>query len=334
MLDLVPPGLAGPAAHQGDAVIAEVSGDARTAHLRVRRNRRESSLGPLRLDGSAREIPGLAGRMPRLKVLQVPVAMLLEKEIVLPAAVAPDWRNVLRYELPRMTPFAADQVYWSGAITARDPARGKITLRLSMVPKAALAPAIGALGACGFTPATIEVAGAGGMRSIDLAVIGADPLRARAVRAFAGACAGLAVIAVMLPFITQAHRLSLVDRRITMLRPLVAHAAVLRRHLLAGSSRIDVIARERLLVGDPVTVLAAVTAALPDDTYLTEFSLRRLHLSMAGESKAAAPLLAALSADPVLQDVAFSAPVTRDATHHEDLFAIKAMIAPAGGGVR
>ncbi|MBW4036977.1 MAG: hypothetical protein HIU90_16045 [Proteobacteria bacterium] len=333
LLEIVPASLTGSEAHQGAAVIAEIGADAGTAHLRIRRNRRESSLGRVRLDGAAGHLPDVGGRMPNRRVLRIPAAMLLEKEIVLPSEVAHDWRNVLCYELPRLTPFA-DQVYWRGAITGRDPVRGKITVRLSIVPKAKVAPLIGALGSLGFSPDTIEVAGIGGVRSIDLAVLGANPSHSKVVRGLAGACAGLALVAILLPFIIQAHRLLVVDRRITQLQPVVAHVERLRRHLLAGSSQIDVIATERLRVGDPLTVLSAVSGALPDNTYLTELSLRRLHLSMAGESKSAAPLLAALSANPVLQDVAFSAPVTRDVTHHEDLFSIKAMIAPSRGGMQ
>jgi general secretion pathway protein L len=75
-----------------------------------------------------------------------------------------------------------------------------------------------------------------------------------------------------------------------------------------------------------LAVLAAVTNALPDDSFLTQLTLNHLQLNIAGQSTAAAPLLAALSAYPTITDVTFSAPVTRDSESHKDLFAIQAAV--------
>jgi general secretion pathway protein L len=269
--------------------------------------------------------------LPQRVVLRVPPALLLERIVVLPAAAEADWRSVLGYEIVRLTPFAADAVYWSGRLEGRDAARGKISLRLSIVPKAAVAPVIAALTEAAMLPTVIEVAQANEVRVLRLAAAQTDTNRRNVARVLGGVCAGLAVLAVALPFITQSRQLGAVAHRIDVLRPEVARAAALRRQIMAGSSSLAVIAQERLRTGDPLAVLAAVTDALPDDTYVTELSLRHLDLQLAGQSGAAAPLLAALSANPSLDAVTFAAPVTRDARSHKDLFTIKATIRPAAG---
>ena len=85
---------------------------------------------------------------------------------------------------------------------------------------------------------------------------------------------------------------------------------------------------ERARVGDALAALAATTAVLPDDTYLTDLTLRQRHLVMNGRSAAAARLIGLLSAAPGLREPAFLAPVTRSDTGHADLFSIRAELAP------
>ena len=334
LLELIPPRLVDRDALGVDALVVELlGGDGAGVQLSVRRQRRARLLMRTALDqhglAALRATPRRG--LPQRVVLVVPTAMLLERMVVLPAAAEADWGSVLGYEIVRLTPFAAEAVYWSGRLERRDAARGKIGLRLSIVPKAPVAPVIEALAAAGIVPTAIEVMGADGVRVIRMAAAMVETRRRNALHALCGACAALAVLAVALPFLTQARAISAVDQQIRVLRPVVVRAEALRRRILAGSSSVDVIARERLRVGDPLAVLAAVTGALPDDTYLTELSLRQLHLQLAGQSGAAAPLLAALSANPSLGAVAFAAPVTRDANTHKDLFTIKATIRPAAG---
>lgn len=327
---LIPAGLANPDAADADAVIIAMT-SATTAQLWHRRSHRRTSLGTA--DLGAAMVPDLIPPRTSRIILQIPPAGLLEREVNLPLAVERDWRNVLRYELGRLTPFAASDVFWTGAVIRRDVARSKVFLRLSLIPRTAIAASLAALRQAGIEPTAIEVAAPGGsVRSIPIGE--AAPNRARqvnALRGLAGICAGLALVAIVLPFVIQSRRIGYVDKRIATLRPIVSHVEALRRRVLSGSSSIDVVARERAKVGDPLAVLAAVTRALPDDTYLTELTLRHLKLDLAGQSAAAAPLLAALSANPLFDSVAFSAPVTTDTADHKDIFAIKAKIVATGG---
>ena len=88
------------------------------------------------------------------------------------------------------------------------------------------------------------------------------------------------------------------------------------------------IARERGRVGDALQVLAVVTDTLPDDTYLTELSLHQRKLALSGESGAAAKVIVALSAEPMLHKTEFVAPVTRAPTGGLDMFSIESEVVP------
>lgn len=340
LLDLVPARFKTGYAGEANALVAEVPSEpGAMLHLWLRRNHRETPLGHFTLNaaGMASARTALARqRRPGRVLLRAPIGTLLERQVVLPLAAERDRLSVLRYEMDRLTPFTADEVFWTGTVERRDPARGKVTLLLSMIPKAALMPVIGALREAGLAPAAIEAPlASGGHRMIGVTETrSGGRLRGNGLRVLAGACAVLALIAIVLPFAIQSRRAAAVEHEIAVLRPRVARAEALRRRILAGAASSNVIAHERAQVGDPLAVLTAVTNALPDNTFLTEMTLTHLKLNLAGQSAAAAPLLSALSADPMLKNAAFSAPVTRDSTDHEDLFSIEARVDPAMETVR
>ena len=110
-------------------------------------------------------------------------------------------------------------------------------------------------------------------------------------------------------------------------RPAVAVVEGLRRRLAASVSGADLFASESARVGNPLRALAAVTAALPDDTYLLSFALRERAMTLSGRSAAATRLINTLSADPDLQEPAFDAPITRIGDK-ADLFSIRVRLAP------
>ena len=312
-----------------DAIVAEPAGDGFA--LRLRRRRRESALGRFALDepGLRAAAAAVRGRRGGPAVLRFAPAMLLEREVVLPLAAERELEQVLRYEMDRFTPFGAEEVFWTAEPVARDRATGRLRVRLSLVPRAAVAPMLQALGRIGAAPAALEAALPGGVRAIPL---GGDHGRARrqrrVVSAAATVCAGLALVAVALPFVTQSLALDAVDARIAALRPRVTLAEALRRRIAANTNGADVIAAESARLGDALQALAALTEILPDDTYLTNFALRQRHLTIDGQSAAAPRLIGLLSADPTILNPAFAAPVMRTENGRADLFSIHAELSP------
>jgi general secretion pathway protein L len=67
---------------------------------------------------------------------------------------------------------------------------------------------------------------------------------------------------------------------------------------------------------------------LPDDTFPTDFSLRDRHFTISGRSASAPRLITGLSADPMIRNAAFAAPVTRIEGASADAFSIGGDIAP------
>jgi general secretion pathway protein L len=337
MADLLPARLSRWSAVPATALIvapgpADNSGTT-TISLSVRHHRREQDIGRFPLNEPGLEALRLSLPSPGrrwLVVLRLAPDLLLEREVDLPLAAEPEIGNTLRFSIDSLTPFAAHELFWSWAITLRDRVHGRLHVRLSVVCKAAVEPLIAALRGAGVAPKLLEFA----LSDIDTRVIAPDDgpsrgsmSRRNGLACFGGLAAGALVAIAVLPVVSQMRALAETDARIAALQPRVAKVVALRR---AGGDAdgVDVVARERARVGDALHVLAIVTNALPDNTYLTELSLHQRKLALSGESGAAAKVIVALSAEPALRKPEFVAPVTRAPMGGRDIFSIEAEVEP------
>jgi general secretion pathway protein L len=291
-----------------------------------RRGGEERRLATYALDSAGAAAARAAVGAAESAMLRLGPGALLERQVVLPLAAERDLDRLITYDLNRLTPFTADEVFWTAAIERRDRAQGKLTVRLSLVLRARVEGVLAPLQEAGLAPAALEVVAADGApRRIAL---GAGDARRAALRrrlrqggvALAG---GLAVAIVALPFVLQSLAFSRLDARIEAVRPRMERAEALRRRILERAHGADAMAVERARVGDVLQALAIVTERLPDSTFLTGFTYRQRHLTLEGSAKGAAQLISLLAADRQLRNAAFSAPVTRNA-EGADLFSIRA----------
>jgi general secretion pathway protein L len=256
--------------------------------LMHRRGGQETLAGTLDLDGPA---PALAAA--RLAVgLRLPPEAVLVREVVLPLAAARDLQTVLGFEIDRLTPFSTSELYWGVSGITQDRARGKLRLNLSCVVRAQVETLRQALGRIRLSPSFIDT----GTGRIDLATAG--PAARRTQYALAALCGVLAIACIAVPLVQQQ---------------------------IALDQSANAIAQEEH-AGDALNVLATLTAALPDDTWLSDFTLKSGDLSFDGQSANAARLIGLLSAVPGLRDPSFTAPVTRSADGKADLFSIHATV--------
>lgn len=314
----------------GDALLVEPYEEGAESRLSIalRRRGREVSLGHLSLDGAA--APGLRGLLhgqrPAATLLRLPADRLLERTVILPLVAERDLGRVLGYEFDRFTPFAAADVYWSWTVLQQDRARRDMRVRLSLVPKALLAPVVDTLRAAGQTPTGLRVMARDGQpRHIGLAAEDARAGRGRrrVLLAAGGLCAVLALVAVGLPILLPYRALARIEADIERLRPQLDEVTALRRRISERTSADDALGAEEARLGKALEAIALLTEVLPDDTYLTAFTLRQRQVTLTGQSADAARLIPRLSADPMLRDVAFLSPVTRAEPSRAELFSLR-----------
>ena len=332
LAELVPERLSRRLAAPSQALLVDVEeefGQPLGLALTIRRGRQHGRLGRFRLDAAGlRAARAVLPRQRRSRavILRLPGSALLERQVAVPLAAERDPAGVLRYDMDRLTPFAADEVFWTWAVERRDEIRGNLHLRLSLVPKARVQPVLAALGAIGLVATEIQPAATDHVMP-RIALIPAASARGRwrqrAAAVAAIGCAGLTLAAIVTPFATQAVQRAAVERRIAAMAPKVQLAEALRKRIANADASRDVLAAERARLGDPLVALAALTDLLPDDTYVSDLSLNARKLSFAGRSGGAARLIGLLSASPIVRNPVFGAPVTRT-EDGQSLFSIRA----------
>ena len=128
------------------------------------------------------------------------------------------------------------------------------------------------------------------------------------------------------PFIRQEIELGRIAAQIAAVTPAANVANRLLRRLSPGQQGADRLVSAQAEIPRALRTLAAVTAALPDDTNLVSLSLQDNRLEMEGTSDSAAKLIGLLAAHPPIQDPNFSSPVTRT-MDGKDAFTLSATVA-------
>lgn len=314
---------------------ADPYADPPAAALTLRRREQQVQLGRFTLDevGIRAMKAALAERSrlrPALVVLRVPPDLLLERQVALPLAAERDLDRVLAYEMDRFTPFTAEELFWTWRVERRDRAEGRLLAQVSLVPKAMVAATLDALERAGAMPSLLEadVAEEEGeeprLLPLRHAAVPNRRWQRPALAIGGGVCAVLAAAAVVIPFIGQSRAQEEAEAAIASLRPQVDRVSAVRRRIAETRAGGDELAAQRARVGDALGMLAVLTQALPDDTYLVDLTIRGRTATMSGQSAAAARIIGALSADAAVRNPAFTAPVTRNESGQKEGFSIRA----------
>jgi general secretion pathway protein L len=330
MRDLVPASLrlSGQPWRRALIVVADPS-DAAIAELFLLGRGGETALGRHELTASTLHdtIQRLPAATRLAAVLRIAPDRFLERDAVVPIAAERELNRVIGYEMDRLTPFQAGEVFWTCRITKRDTEHNRLHVRVTIVPRIRVRAILEALQRAGIVPARIEAAGGAGQpHAIALTEdrTGHGWLGPRTNAYALGTCGVLAVAAVALPFILQSLTWSRLDARIEAMKPQVAQAETLRKKLANSVTMAEATAAARGQVGAPLQYIALLTDVLADDTYLSTISLRQRKLAISGRSAAAARLIGAMAANPLFHNPAFAAPVIRDETNGGEAFSIRA----------
>ena len=271
-----------------------------------------------------RPLAEAAGALPRLPaILRLPPGIMLSRTVSLPLAAAQDLATAIAFEMDRLTPFSANQVFWSVSDIETHPAQAKVTFRLLIVLQRQVDGVLAFLAARGLTPRWIE--GEGGVIALEGARGRLSLLRS--AKPLHWLCLALVLLCIATPILRQELAIGRVDRLIqTHQAAGRLGEALLRRIAIANASRRAI--AEARAAGEVLQVLASLTEALPDGTWLDDLALRDGDLTMDGHSSDAPQLIGLLSAVPLLRSPSFTAPVTRSTDNKTDQFSLHATVAP------
>jgi general secretion pathway protein L len=305
----------------GGLVIVRPNGRRGRPGLRVVRERGEARLEPARL---ARR---LAGR-------DVDVAVAAERCVVarlgpLPAESRDFLDDIVDHRLARLAPWPkADllRVFRAEPTGEGDP---RLMVRIDATSRAAVAPLLAALRAAGVARLRAVRLEEGRVAAV-FPLAGEDDVRRRSIGR--RVLFGLAAFVVLAGLATW-RAADAVDVETARLDELEARIADYRRRLApvggGETQALTALARRSPMA---VLTLEALSAALPDDTHLTELTIHRDRSSLAGLTRDVAELSRKLEASTVFAPPVFTADSVVEAGGVR--FAMDLMVAPRPGAGR
>jgi general secretion pathway protein L len=261
----------------------------------------------------------------------VPDNERLVNTLYLPMAAETDLASVLRYELNRVTPFDIDQCRFDFIVRERSDMHQRITVDFVLVESDTLERNLRFLQAIGISPSVITAVDET-YTPLPLNLHAKKsclrlPRLKGAPRPAFLAVAALAIgAALYLPLGRYASLLEDYERRSAEQR----QEAIAARAQLDAEDRIvaigNFIDQQRLSYVSPREVLSELTAALPDGTWLSVFTLRPTKVDIEGESVAPSDLLEIVESLSRLEAAEFRSPVSRSQSTGNQQFSIAARI--------
>jgi general secretion pathway protein L len=340
---LVPAALRRRLSGGGGRMVLILLGDG-TAELVTESAARTEALGRLDLDPAiieeTREI--LASQRSRFFgsvrgfSLRLPAAAALRSTMTLPLAAQGNLAQVVSFEIDRRTPFKSDEIYHAHRLLKRDTATQKLTVELTVVPRAVVDEGLSVARDLGIEPDRVEAAGGDPTLppSGNLLPVRAQPLGARlpqvALAALAIVAVALAATVAVIPNYRAHSTADALAVEMADAKRQAEESARLQREIEAEMQESGFLATRKHDAPVISEILYTLTHLLPDDTWLTELQMSSTDVQLSGVGASASTVLGLLAQTPRFATASFRSPVIQDQRTSREQFNIGAKIAEPG----
>lgn len=301
---------------------------------------RETDEGPIRLgEFSADSLRDARSVVMGIKAdrheitLTLPPELILERDLSLPLGVEENLRQVLGFELDRLTPFGVHQALYDYRIEGRRTVNQKLDLHIALAPKARVEPWLNALTGAGMAPAVVDPAGA--WHKANLLPPDARPrqgwLYSKINWLLMATPLCLLVAVLTLPVWFKQGLTEILDRELKQVRQSASEILDLRERLEKNTHSARYVVDKRSNTPPVVDLLKELTALIPDDTWVQQLELRQGQLQIRGEAALATTLLERLEASEMFSEVGFRSPLVQVPAKTKERFHISARVAPRNG---
>ena len=291
----------------------------------------ERHLGHFTLDeaGSSKR-ERLFAEMPALNDAELLLRLLpeqsLRKIFKLPAAAEENLQQVITFEMDRLTPFKADQVYSGVRVLEKLPETRQIRVELALTPRQTLDPLLDELLACGWRPNRVDV-------SSDPVGSGQDLLPEKfrlrknklpqLLTAISAAAFGLLLLAVLLlPVLMDRTLMQELQHDVKTAGKTAKEVESLREGVQKLEHETGFLAERKRSEPAMVDMLNELSRVIPDQTSLYGLQYRDRKVVIQGRSPAASSLIELIEASPYFKNTSFVSPVIKDIASGQERFQI------------
>ncbi|QJR16474.1 PilN domain-containing protein [Usitatibacter palustris] len=263
----------------------------------------------------------------------------LLRRVSLPLATEENLERVLAFEMDRLTPFRAEEVYFDHRVASRDPATGKVHLDLGVARRDVVDPEVARLGDWGANVVGVVLLDDVGRSStpLDLLPVGQRGKRGGSyVRNIRIAAAVVALLLLATALIVPLYQKR---ERVVALNPLVTKARAEAEATDRLSKELEkLVADYNFLLtkkhtGQPsLAIIEDLTNLLPDNTWVQQLDLRPAgkvrEVQISGETTSSSKLIEILEQSKRLQNSAPRGAFTRGSQPGTERFMIAAEVRP------
>ena len=259
-------------------------------------------------------------------ILRLNQRQSLAKAFKLPAIAEENLPQVVAFEMDRLTPFNASQVYYDVRLIERLPTSRQIRVELALSPRKTLDALLDELAAMGWHPERVDLTAGQDRLGHNLLPEKFRPPKSRLPRIFNIASASLLVLLLLaalgLPILKNQSLTEELQAQVKAAGKVAKEVQELRENAEKLSNENGFLAQKKRLEPALVDVLDELTKVIPDTTSLNGLQYRDHKIIIQGQSPAASSLIEQMEASPYFKNTSFVSPVTKDVSNGQERFQI------------
>ncbi|HPQ95560.1 MAG: PilN domain-containing protein [Thiothrix sp.] len=241
-----------------------------------------------------------------------------------PESVQENIRQVVGYQIDRLTPFAADAAYFDARVTRHERSRKEVLADIFVAPRQLvdrLKEQLGAAGIPAFDLVSVLDTNARLLtRQDSLQMVPTQRWSRIPLLFFLGAL----ILALAVPMAYKYRRVGQVENAIAKVRSESSSQLEVREKLLAAEDALHFLQERRQRSPVTLDIVERLSNEIPRHTWLERLELEGDNLQIYGESEKALTLIDTLEDSSAFSKVSFKSPVTRSRESGMDKFHIQA----------
>lgn len=260
--------------------------------------------------------------------LELDEKQALHLQHTFPEGVQENIKQVVGYQLDRITPFTLENAYFDAKVAKHDKANKLVVADIYVSPKMHVEQYLAKLRSLGVPDINVISAIASPTQlTKGLSTNTAPPAPASLIPFYLFLLALMASLAA--PIWYKDRRLGQIDEAIASLQQKAAAQIEVRDKLLAAEESLTFIGEKRKTAPVMLDVVEHLSAELPPHTWVERLEINGNQVQIRGESEQALSLIDTLEVSPYFEAVSFKSPVTRNPNTGKDKFHLQATVEAA-----
>lgn len=257
--------------------------------------------------------------------LELDEKQALRLQHTFPEGVQENIKQVVGYQLDRITPFSLETAYFDAKVAKHDKANKLVIADIFISPKAHVEQYLAKLRALGVPEIDVISALASPSHLTKGLISTAAPAAPASLVPFYLFMLAL-IASLAAPIFYKERRLSQIDEAIASLQQKASAQIEVRDKLLAAEETLTFIGEKRKTEPVMLDVVEHLSAEIPPHTWVERLEINGNQVQIRGESEQALSLIDTLEISPYFEAVSFKSPVTRNPNSAKDKFHLQATV--------